>query len=138
MTKLDPAEIKRRSANSLVETLGLEILEAGEKIARGRLVVAQRHLAPNGYLHAASVVALADTCCGYGTYADLPEGAAGFTTAELKSNHMGTLRAGTLCCEATAQHQGRTTQVWDARIFAEDRPEKTIALFRCTQIVLWP
>lgn len=138
MPKLDPAEMNRRSEGSLVETLGLEILEAGDKLARGRLAVEARHLAPNGYLHAASVVALADTCCGYGTYADLPEGALGFTTAELKSNHMGTLRGGTLVCEATAQHQGRTTQVWDARVFAEERPEKTIALFRCTQIVLWP
>ncbi|MCR9219327.1 MAG: PaaI family thioesterase [Alphaproteobacteria bacterium] len=138
MPKMDPAEIPRRAAGSLVEALGLEILEAGAGVARGRLAVEPRHLAPNGFLHAASVVALADTCCGYGTEADLPQGAAGFTTAELKSNHMGTARGGVLLCEATAQHQGRSTQVWDARVFAEERPEKPIALFRCTQIVLWP
>jgi uncharacterized protein (TIGR00369 family) len=138
MPKLDPAEITASAAGNLLETLGIEIEEAGDGVARGRIVVEPRHLAPNGYLHAASVVALADTCCGYGTYADLPEGAAGFTTAELKSNHIGTARGGVLLCEATAQHQGRTTQVWDARVFTEDRPEKPVALFRCTQIVLWP
>jgi uncharacterized protein (TIGR00369 family) len=138
MPKLDPAFIKERAVGSLVETLGLEILEAGDGVARGRLVVEARHLAPNGFLHAATVVALADTTCGYGTYADIPEGASGFTTAELKSNHMGTARTGTLHCEATAQHQGRTTQVWDARVYEAARPDKTIALFRCTQIILWP
>lgn len=137
MPKLDPKTIAERSKGSLVELLGLDILEAGDGTARGRLAVEPRHLAPNGYLHAASVVALADTVCGYGTYADLPDGSAGFTTAELKSNHMGTAREGALICEATAQHQGRTTQVWDARVFREDKPDKPIALFRCTQIILW-
>lgn len=138
MTRLDTEEIARRGRGTLVETLGLEILEVADGTARGRMAVEARHLAPNGYLHAACVVALADTCCGYGTYGTLPEGAAGFTTVELKSNHLGTARGGTLLCEARVVHRGRTTQVWDATVFAEDRPEKPIALFRCTQMVLWP
>ena len=37
------------------------------------------HVAPNGYLHAGTVVALADTACGYGCIASLPDGASGFT-----------------------------------------------------------
>lgn len=94
-------------------------------------------LAPNGYLHAGTVVTLADTSCGLPTRALLPEGASGFTTIELKSNHLGTAREGRISCEATVAHAGRTTQVWDAVVRDADSG-KTIALFRCTQSVLWP
>jgi uncharacterized protein (TIGR00369 family) len=138
MPKMDNAEMAERSRNSLVEHLGITILDAGDGVAKGRMKVTPQHLAPNGYLHAASVVALADTCCGFGTYADLPDGASGFTTAELKTNHLGTASKGALICTAHAKHQGRTTQVWDAEVFSEARPDRPIAVFRCTQIVLWP
>lgn len=94
-------------------------------------------LAPNGYLHAGTVVTLADTSCGLPTRALLPEGASGFTTIELKSNHLSTAREGRVTCEATVAHAGRTTQVWDA-VVRNAGSGKTIALFRCTQSVLWP
>jgi 1,4-dihydroxy-2-naphthoyl-CoA hydrolase len=90
-------------------------------------------MAPNGYLHAGSVVTLADTCCGYGCISSLPEGAQNFTTVELKSNHLGTARDGVIECTAVAVHMGRTTQVWDATVTHNG---KTIALFRCTQMIL--
>jgi uncharacterized protein (TIGR00369 family) len=93
-------------------------------------------LAPNGYLHAATVVGLADTACGLATRALLPEGASGFTTIELKSNYLGTTREGRIEVVATNAHAGRTTQVWDAAVTVAGG--KTIALFRCTQSVLWP
>jgi uncharacterized protein (TIGR00369 family) len=90
-----------------------------------------------GYLHAATVIALADTTCGYGTIADLPGGAQNFTTIELKSNFLGTAREGVISCIATIVHSGRTTQVWDAQV-ADEARDKTIALFRCTQLILYP
>lgn len=94
-------------------------------------------MAPNGFLHAASIIALVDTACGYGSVASLPEGTVGFTTLELKANYLGTARDGTVTCEARMVHGGRTTQVWDAEARHEETG-KTIALFRCTQMVLWP
>lgn len=94
-------------------------------------------LAPNGYLHAASVIALADTACGYGAIYSLPQGAKGFTTVELKSNFLGTCLAGTLRCVATCMHSGKTTQVWDA-VVTDDSNGRTISLFRCTQMILYP
>lgn len=108
-------------------------LEAGR--LQARMQIRPEMLAPNGYLHAASVIALADTACGFATIAHLPEGASGFTTIELKSNFIGTQREGALRCEARAVHTGRSTQVWDAEVHGEDG--HPIALFRCTQIVLW-
>ena len=93
-------------------------------------------LAPNGYLHAAAVVALADTACGYGCVASLPDGATGFTTIELKANFLGTATEGALACTARLVHGGRTTQVWDAEVTLEGAT-KTVALFRCTQLLLY-
>jgi uncharacterized protein (TIGR00369 family) len=116
--------------------LGLDWVELRAGFAQGRLELGKQHLAPNGYLHAATVVALADTACGYGCVVSLPEGAANFTTAELKTNFIGTAREGRITCEARLVHGGRTTQVWDAEVKSE-ATGKTIALFRCTQIVLY-
>ncbi len=104
--------------------------------ADARLEIRDELLAPNGYLHAATVVALADTVSGYGCVASLPEGATGFTTIELKANFLGTVTEGTLRCETVLVHGGRTTQVWDATVTSEESG-KTIALFRCTQLLLY-
>jgi uncharacterized protein (TIGR00369 family) len=117
--------------------LGVEFSAIEEGRVAARLSVQPHHLAPNGFLHAASVIALADTACGYGTMRALPEGGNGFTTVELKANFLGTARDGAIACEARLVHAGRTTQVWDATV-VDERTSKTIALFRCTQMVLYP
>jgi 1,4-dihydroxy-2-naphthoyl-CoA hydrolase len=115
--------------------LGIEIDEIGAGLTRMRLPLRDDLLAPNGYLHAATVVALADSACGYGCIASLPERATGFTTIELKTNFLATALAGELHCEAQRVHGGRTTQVWDATV--TDQDAKKIALFRCTQLLLY-
>ena len=117
--------------------LGVEIITVSGSLVESRMSVQKNVMAPNGYLHAASIVALADTSCGYGCVAALPQGASGFTTIELKANFLGTARDGAISCRATPVHLGRTTQVWDAAVSVEASGAK-IALFRCTQMVLWP
>jgi 1,4-dihydroxy-2-naphthoyl-CoA hydrolase len=117
--------------------VGVEIVTVTREAVESRMAVRREVMAPNGFLHAASVIALADTSCGYGCLATLPEGAKGFTTVELKANFLGTARDGAIICRATPAHLGRTTQVWDAVITVEASGAK-IALFRCTQMVLWP
>jgi uncharacterized protein (TIGR00369 family) len=124
-------------AGHLPGHLGVEILTVSAALVESRMSVQKNVMAPNGYLHAASVVALADTSCGYGCVASLPQGASGFTTIELKSNFFGTARDGAIVCRATPVHLGRTTQVWDAAVSVEASGAR-IALFRCTQMVLWP
>src|SRR5258705_4473051 len=128
---------KSFGAGYLPGLVGLEILTVSEAGVESRLEVRKEVMAPNGFLHAATVIALADTSCGYGCVALLPEGAKGFTTIELKSNFLGTARDGAIYCRATPVHLGRTTQVWDA-IVTNEASEARIALFRCTQMVLWP
>ena len=129
--------LNRRGGEYLPGYLGIEMLELLENSLRSRMPVKKLHFAPNNFLHAASIVALADTTCGYATMAHLPEGAQSFTTIELKSNHLGTVSEGSIACLATAQHLGRNTQVWDA-VVTDEANGKKIALFRCTQMVLWP
>jgi 1,4-dihydroxy-2-naphthoyl-CoA hydrolase len=129
--------LNERGVGTLPGLIGLEITQAEKASLASRLELRDELMAPNGYLHAATVVALADTSCGYGTFVNLPEGAEGFTTIELKSNFLGTKREGAIRCEATLAHGGRTTQVWDATV-ADEESGKPIALFRCTQMILFP
>src|SRR5882672_4208575 len=133
-THKTPEDFKSFGAHYLPGHLGVEILTVGADAVESRMAVRKEVMAPNGYLHAASVVALADTSCGYGCVASLPQGARGFTTIELKSNFLGTVAEGTIECEARSVHLGKATQVWDATV--TDGKGKTLALFRCTQMVL--
>jgi len=116
---------------------GIEFTHLEPGLVRARLPVRPELMASNGYLHAATVIALADTSCGFGTVAHLPEGASGFTTVELKSNFLGTVRDGAIRSEARPVHAGRTTQVWDAEVF-DEASGRRIALFRCTEMILYP
>ena len=134
---LTPEQLNARGAENLPGLLGIVIKAVGPGEIRAELPLRKALLAPNGFLHAGSIVTLADTSAGYGCIANLPAGASGFTTVELKSNHLGTALEGTIACTATAVHLGRTTQVWDA-VVTHLETGKTLALFRCTQMVLYP
>ena len=134
--KLTLDHFRRLGGGHLPDLMGIEFMAVGEQGVESRLTVRRDLMAPNGFLHAATVVALADTSCGYGCVALLPKGASGFTTIELKTNFLGTAREGLIHCRAKPVHLGRTTQVWDATVSAGEGG-KTIALFRCTQMVLW-
>jgi len=122
---------------SLPGLLGVEVVTIEGTQVVARLPVRPAVMAPIGYLHAATVIALADTACCYGAWANLPAGASGFTTIELKANFLGTARDGSVACTARLVHGGRSTQVWDAEVTAE-ATGTTIALFRCTQLILYP
>ena len=135
--EVTPEGLNHRGDEYLPGYLGIEVVSIGQGTLHARMPVKKLHVAPNEFLHAASIVALADTSCGYGTIAHLPAGAQSFTTIELKSNHLATVREGSISCIATAQHLGKTTQVWDA-VVSDEASGKKLALFRCTQMILWP
>jgi uncharacterized protein (TIGR00369 family) len=129
------SQLDEAGAEFLPGLLGIHFGEYTEDgVVHAHMELRKSHFAPHGYVHAAAVVALADTAAGYGCLLTLPEGATGFTTIELKSNFLRTAREGTITCEARLQHGGRTTQLWDATV--SDPEGRTMALFRCTQLVL--
>jgi 1,4-dihydroxy-2-naphthoyl-CoA hydrolase len=131
----DPPDFVELGRGRLPGLLGIEVDSIEEGQVSMHVILRDELLAPNGYLHAATVVGLADSACGYGCIASLPPGATGFTTIELKTNFLATALDGTLSCEATRVHGGRTTQVWDATVTHDGG--KTLALFRCTQLLLY-
>ncbi|HEV3241342.1 MAG TPA: PaaI family thioesterase [Casimicrobiaceae bacterium] len=126
-----------RGDGHLPGLIGVRFTAVEENRIAAELAIRPELLAPNGYLHAATIIALADTACGYGCLAHLPAGAENFTTVELKCNFLGTVREGTIACVATPLHLGNSTQVWDAQV-TDHATGRKLALFRCTQLVLWP
>jgi uncharacterized protein (TIGR00369 family) len=132
--ELTLAQLNEAGSGLFPGHIGVEIESVADGVVRGRMRLADHHLAPNGYLHAAAVIGLADTACGYGSILSLPDDGIGFTTIELKTNFVRSVREGTITCEATLVHGGRTTQIWDATV--RDPDGRPMALFRCTQLVL--
>ena len=134
-------QLAARMNSGLAAHLGIQLVEVRPGYLCAQLEIAPHHIAANGYLHAGCVVTLADTACGFGCFASLPEGAHNFTTIELKSNFLRTTTAGTLRAEARLVHGGRRTQVWDAIVYGvtgDGAKEQELALFRCTQMILYP
>jgi len=132
---IQPEHFHQRQVGTLPDHYGLRVTEIAEGRMQMQMELQPWMMAPNGFLHAASVIVLADSCAGYATVAHLPEGAKGFTTIELKSNFLGTAKTGVLRTECVAEHLGRTTHVWSAAVFSPEG--RKIALFRCTQMILW-
>ena len=129
--------LNARSKGRLPGLVGYRVTAIDDGMLAAELDVRPDLLAPNGFLHAATVIALADTACGYGCFAHLPPGAERFTTIELKANFLGTALDGTIACVARPAHLGKTTQLWDA-VVTDKADGRTIALFRCTQLIIWP
>ena len=128
-------QLREMGSSGFPGLLGIEFEQAGDGSARARLALEEKHMAPNGYLHAGTVAGFADSACGYGCILSLPDGAIGFTTVELKTNFLRTAQPGiTIDCEAKLVHGGRTTQLWDAAV--SDPDGRTLALFRATQLLL--
>jgi 1,4-dihydroxy-2-naphthoyl-CoA hydrolase len=129
--------LNQRGRGSLPDLFGFRVMALEQGLLVAEIDIRPELLAPNGFLHAATVIALADTASGFGCIAHMPKGAENFTTVELKCNFLGTAREGTIACIAKPVHLGKTTQVWDATVtrHGDGRP---IALFRCTQMILWP
>ena len=131
---LDLKALAQAGREYLPGLIGIEFDGFEDGVMRAHLELRKAHFAPNGYVHAGAVVTLADTTCGYGCMLSFPDGVTGFTTIELKTNFLRSAKEGTISSEARLVHRGRTTQLWDATI--ADPQGRTMALFRCTQLLL--
>ena len=117
--------------------LGCVFDHAAPDLVVGHIDVTPNLIAGTGYLFAPAVIALADACAAIGCGANIAAGES-FTTIELKSNFLSSARVGeTVQCRCTPAHLGRQTHVWDA-VVDNTSTGRTMALFRCTQMVLAP
>ena len=129
-------QLKAKVPTGYPSSLNPAVMElTGERAVLDATITSAHH-AGNGYLHASALVTLADKACVYGSLADLPDDAIDFTTIELKSNHLATVIDGKVMATATRTHNGRSTQVSDATLVSDSG--RTLALFRCTQMILYP
>ncbi|MEI6419541.1 MAG: PaaI family thioesterase [Sphingomonadales bacterium] len=130
-------QLNQANIGKLPEHLGLVITEVAPGRVVGRFAVRPDLVSHTGYLLAGVGLTLADLLCAYGVSTAWPDGAKNFTTAEVKCNFIGTALAGDVQIVATLVHSGRTTQLWDADITSVDNGRR-MALFRATQIILYP
>lgn len=137
LSNITPDQANKLGQNILPGLIGFDFTSFDDGRVEAELEVRQALMAPNGFLHAGAIISLADSACGFGAIMNLPEGSSAFTTIELKSNFLGTAREGFIRVVAEPLHLGRTTQLWDAKVTRKE-DSKMIALFRCTQMVLWP
>jgi uncharacterized protein (TIGR00369 family) len=116
--------------------MGVQVTAIEDGLVLGEVALEPRHLGTSGFVHAAVIIGLADTIAAYGCAASLPRGARSYTTLELKTNFVSAAQGTTLRCRAVRLHAGRSTQVWDATV--SDDAGHTVAVYRCTEIILWP
>lgn len=101
-TKLKAIEDYRQHSECLPELLGIRLLDVGEQTLTASLDVTAHHLNPvHSSCHAATIVAPADTACGWGCLAHLPDSAASFTTVEFSCNLLRSVTIGVIKCGAT-------------------------------------
>ena len=132
------AQLNEFAHNKHPGMVGVEILTCEAHEVTGRLDVGEELVAGTGFLWAPVIITLADWLCAAGTPRNMKEGAESFTTVEFKSNFIGTVRqGGAIFGRARPVHVGRTTQVWDVEV-SNEANQRTIALFRCTQMILFP
>ncbi|HEX3795240.1 MAG TPA: PaaI family thioesterase [Acidimicrobiales bacterium] len=115
--------------------LGCVFDHSAPDLVLGHIDVTENLIAGTGFLFAPAVIALADGCAAIGCGNNIPQGAS-FTTIELKTNFLSSARVGErVVCRCTPVHLGRQTHVWDAEV-TNETTGRTMALFRCTQMVL--
>lgn len=122
------------SANTLMETLGITMLEATPQRVRASMPVTPRVHQPFGLLHGGASVALAETVASIAGWLNVDQEKQACVGQEINANHLRAKRDGTITAEATPIHLGRTSQVWDIRI--TDEAGKLVCVSRCTLAVI--
>ena len=135
----DPVEHARWSTEFFAPLvpgqLGCVFDHSAKDLVVGHIDVTENLIAGTGFLFAPAIIALADTCAAIGCGNNIAQGNS-FTTIELKSNFLASARVGErVTCRCVPVHLGRQTHVWDATV-TNDANGRTMALFRCTQMVL--
>lgn len=124
----------RYPRSTLIDHLGIELLEFGPGWLSARMPVDQRTHQPMGLLHGGASVALAETLASVGATCCVDGERQACVGLEINANHLRGVSAGWVIGTARPLHLGRTTQVWDIRIV--DERERAVCISRCTVQVL--
>ncbi|RFU70146.1 hotdog fold thioesterase [Peribacillus saganii] len=123
-----------KTVNTLLEALGIEILEVENGRVTAKMPVDQRTRQPFGLLHGGASVALAETVASIGGYELVDKATEAVVGLEINANHVRGKKEGNVFAEARVLHRGRKTMVWDIQI--RDEEGKLISVSRCTLSVI--
>ncbi|HEY2771278.1 MAG TPA: PaaI family thioesterase [Solirubrobacteraceae bacterium] len=116
--------------------LGIELLEAGPELVRGRLEWSPERCTAGGLMHGGALMALADNCGGVCAFLNLPEGAQATATIESKTNFLRAVREGAVTSTTTPLHKGRTMIVLESEL--RDNSGRIAAKVTQTQAFHYP
>lgn len=119
---------------TLLATLGIEVVEATKARVVARMPVGPRVHQPFGLLHGGASVALAETAASTAAWMNVDQATQVVVGIEINANHLRAKRDGVVTATATPLHVGRTTQVWDVRIVDEEG--RAVCASRCTLAVV--
>ncbi len=126
--------LKEMGKGTLLEALGIEIIELGEGRVVATMPVDHRTHQPFGLLHGGASVALAETVASIGAYALVDQETENVVGLEINANHVRAVRNGTVTATGTVLHRGKTTMVWDIKIV--DEQQRLVCVSRCTIAVI--
>jgi 1,4-dihydroxy-2-naphthoyl-CoA hydrolase len=125
---------QERGRGTLIEHLGIELLEAGEDYLKARMPVNAQARQPAGMLHGGASVALAETLASWAATYCVDPSKHHCVGIEINANHVRPMAEGYVYGTARPVSLGRTLQVWEVRISNEQ--EKLVCISRVTMAVL--
>ncbi|HSP11022.1 MAG TPA: hotdog fold thioesterase [Salegentibacter sp.] len=135
MTQEEILELSRKvSKNTLMETLDIEFIEAGEDYLVAKMPVTSKVHQPDGVLHGGASVALAESVGSLASYVFLNTEEFFIRGIEISANHLKSISEGFVYARASFIHKGRTTQLWEIKI--TDEKNNLISLVKLTTIAL--
>ncbi|WP_408007337.1 hotdog fold thioesterase [Pseudalkalibacillus sp. A8] len=117
-------------SKTLVNALGMEVVEANKDCVKITMPVDERTKQPMGYLHGGASVALAETAASIGGALNVDLENHNVFGIEINANHIKSKRDGVVTGTALPVHKGRTTMVWEIKV--TDEKEDLICISRCT------
>ena len=122
------------SKNTLMDTLEIEYIDAGEGFLVAKMPVNPRVHQPMGLLHGGATVALAESVGSAASFLFINSEKQEARGIEISANHLKSKREGTVFCTAKIIHKGASLHLWELKI--TDEEGKLISLCKLTNMIL--
>ena len=122
------------SKNTLMETLEIEFIDAGEDFLTAKMPVNPRIHQPMGLLHGGATVALAESVGSAASMLFVNPEESEIRGIEISANHLRSKKEGIVFGTAKIIHKGRSLHLWEIKI--TDEEGKLISLCKLTNMVL--
>ncbi|WP_298393575.1 hotdog fold thioesterase [Flavobacterium sp.] len=122
------------SKNTLMQTLEIKYVDAGEDFLVATMPVNPRVHQPMGLLHGGASVALAESVGSAASIMFVNPAKQEVRGIEISANHVRSKREGMVTATAKILHKGASIHLWEIRIVDEN--EKLISLCKLTNMIL--